>query len=62
MLQQPDISAWIYPGKNYKFVPLRTTAEGFGSYVTFGLDVLACLLSVYLRCALGVGVYMCRAT
>ena len=62
MLLQPDISAWVYPVKNCKVDPFNTIAEGFGRYVLFGFDVLACLLSAHLRSALTVGVYMCRAS
>ena len=60
MLQQPDISALTYPRKNYKVDPLRGTMEGFGRYVIFKFDILAYLLSAYLRGALSVGIYMCR--
>ena len=49
------------PVQNYKVDPLKTLAEGIGRYVVSGFGVLTSLLSAYLRSALTVGVYMCRA-
>ena len=44
-------------GNNYKVDPLKTTVEGFGRNLEFWVDVLACLMSAYLRGAFTVGVF-----